>query len=214
MNADTIKAAVEALKAEDGPGALALLEAWLIEAAGAGDAAPPADAPADPAPPAAASETAAPAASPEDKAVAASIVRLTAKADIFEALAEVEAWRASHITLESERAKLAKDREALEGAERRKLVGELVKLGRETPGLAWADPKGTKPAEPWASMPIATLRARVAAFTAAGGTAPVRTPTQSQTTELSPREIAMCAELKVDPKTYAAKKSALTKKAS
>lgn len=57
-------------------------------------------------------------------------------------------------------AKLAAERVAAEMTERRSIVGELVRLGHETPATAWSDNEGKVPAEPWASMPIVALRAR------------------------------------------------------
>lgn len=94
----------------------------------------------------------------------------------------VEAWRASHERAQDERRNLDAERKALEIAERDKLVTRLVTSGWETPPTAWADPRVAtdpsmrQPAEPWASMPIAALRARVATLVAQpraiGGEAP------------------------------------------
>jgi len=53
---------------------------------------------------------------------------------------------------------------AAEKVERRDLVATLVKLGRETPGTAWADESATTPKGYLATMPIAELRQRVKDF--------------------------------------------------
>lgn len=190
----------------------------------------PAEEPAaEPAPEAEAMAAADPAAPPaeedeEDKpkeyaAAARTIMRLTAKPSIVEAVEEVEEWRKSHLELASGRAKLAADRAALEGSERRKLVAQLVAIGKEIPATAFAkDADGMPTKEPCARLaaePIGELRARVALYVKASGgklSANVAPPTH-ESSELSKRELAMCAELKVDPKIYAANKAAYTKKA-
>jgi phage I-like protein len=154
------------------------------------------------------------------------LVRLTGKKDIGEAVREAEAWRTSHLELETQRAKLTQERAALEGGERRRLVGELVKLGAEIPATAWADDDATKPAEPWASMPIATLRDRVAKLTKAkGGGAGARTTStgappratadeeggeavivRGETVQLSAHEVAACKDSGAKVEDYAANK--------
>lgn len=143
------------------------------------------------------------------------LVRLSGKREIGEIVREVEAWKESHVTLEGERTKLAKERAALEGSERRRLVGELVKLGAETPATAWAeDDKGVNdgktPVKRLADEPILELRARVAKLAKAKGSpkdpafAPGKNPGG-----LSEREIAMCAERKIDPAKYAATRAGI-----
>lgn len=74
-------------------------------------------------------------------------------------------------------AKLAAEHEAkvtklaAESTERRSLVAELVKLGRETPATAWADDSATMPRGSLGTMPLSELRDRVKAF---GGVALAR----------------------------------------
>lgn len=154
-------------------------------------------------------------------------VRLTGKKEIGEIASEVEAWRKSHVTLEEQRAQLARERTALEGSERRRLVAELVRLGAEIPATAWADDSATKPAEPWASMAIESLRARVAKLTnargpAAGGssrssgTQPApgaggdaggqRVTVDGEVVELTANEVATCTQMKADLNVYAKNK--------
>lgn len=174
-------------------------------------------------------ETEAPAVAAAPPVVAASkvraavrtLARLTSKADLSEMVREVEAWRASHVELESKRASLAKDRETLEASERRRLTGDLVKLGFETPATAWSDDAGTKPAEPWASMPMEQLRARVAKLSKAKGIAPTTEPRPAtsqrpsgetavmvggKTVMLTASEVAACESAKAKLEDYASNK--------
>ena len=150
------------------------------------------------------------------------LARLSGKKDVAETVAEIEAWRASHVELEEGRAKLARDRASLEGSERRRLVGDLVKLGAEIPATAWADDDATKPAEPWASMPIVQLRDRVAKLSKAKGVPVVRAvpspaPVADQrggqvvkvgdeTVQLSAYEVAACKDAGAKVEDYAANK--------
>lgn len=99
---------------------------------------------------------------PEDTAAAEQLLRVTGKATRGEALVEVERWKGMALVHESEQKKLEQEKAALESQERRSLVAQLVRCGAEIPATAWADDKGTVPAEPWASMSMAALRDRVA----------------------------------------------------
>jgi phage I-like protein len=156
-------------------------------------------------------------------AAARALVKLSGKKDIGESIAEIKTWHESHLSQEQERAKLAKDREVLESSERRRLVGSLVALGNEIPATAWEDPLDpTVPAEPWKSMPMDKLRARVAKLTqakgsASGAAAPRPAPlaaerggkavaVNGETVELSAREVTICEEQKVKLEDYAANK--------
>lgn len=152
-----------------------------------------------------------------------SLLRETGARSMLEALSAVSAWKASHIKLEAERAKLAQERAALESAERRALVGELVKLGFETPATAWADSGATKPAEPWASMGLDALKTRVGKLRASKGAGVavsqrIDTPRVSesggqsfhvngQTIELSARELDNCRMVGAKPEDYARNKA-------
>lgn len=98
------------------------------------------------------------------------MMRALGKDDARSALAEVQRLRAVALEHEKTVATLAAEKKVLEDGERRQLVGTLVKLGHELPATAWSDDAGTKPAEPWASMKLETLRARVEALT---GTKPI-----------------------------------------
>lgn len=137
--------------------------------------APANDAPAD-APPAAAKDAAPMVAAASMVAASRILVRLSGKKDIGEVVREVEAWQKSHVELVAQNAALAAERATLEASERHRLVAELVKLGAEWPATAWADDKGTKPAEPWASMPLEQLRKRVEVVAKAKGVTPPAAP--------------------------------------
>jgi hypothetical protein len=138
---------------------------------------------------------------------ARTLSRLAGKPDIAAAIAEVEAWRASHLELESTRVALAQDRAALENGERRKLVGELVKLGAETPATAWQNDDGKTPVKRLADEPIAELRARVQKLSAARG-GRVGTVTDpkppSSSGELTAEQLRICTETGCKPEVFAA----------
>jgi hypothetical protein len=195
---------------EDVLATVAALVKSVGDAANGSPAAPEGD-------PAAASETAADAPKEGDppamvaakrlKLAVRKLSRLTGAADLNAAIAEVEAWKASHLTLETQRTALAAERTALESGERRKLVGELVKLGAETPATAWADDEAKAPVKRLADEPITELRARVAKLSAAKGGARVRTtearPPATAPTELTAEQLKICADTGCDPKVFA-----------
>lgn len=218
MDPSLVKKAIDALAAGDAEGALGILKDMIAAAAGA-------EAPVEEAPVEAPVEMAEP--KPEDEemaAVAASVsrlTRLTGKTTIGAAVEEVEVWRSSHLKLEAETKKLAAERAALELGKRRENAIMLTKLGAETPattGLA----KG-KLCKRLLDEPLDEQNERVAALLAAKGgkVSPEVAPPVSggarsdggldvMTTRgivsLSAREVAMCTEMKIDPKDYAARK--------
>lgn len=227
MDAKLVKEALDAVEAGDEGKAMEILKG-LVASAASGGSEPPPDAPAE--------ETLATDEPPPDEekkdeeeegkeaamAAVARLTRITQKPTIGAAVDEVETWRESHLALESERAKLAKERNALEAGERRRLVGELVKLGAEIPATAWKDSKGTVPSERLQREPLAELRARVTAMLSArGGKFPsdprppkVRgtggdDPSGADAVELSDRELAKCRDKKIDPAAYAKTKAAI-----
>ena len=160
-----------------------------------------------------------PAKKTEQKAMRALLRRITDSKTFGEALVRVGEYRASHMTLETERTKLAAERATLESAERRQLVVSLVTLGAEFPATVWTDDTAKAMKPRWANMPIAELRAHVADQRAArkapekkGG---IKTDTGSEdgtdvklddgtTVKLSASELAICTSMKCAPKDYAA----------
>lgn len=151
---------------------MAVLESFL----GMSSEAPPAPEPVEPPP-------------PEDTAAAEQLLRVTGKATRGEALVEVERWRGMALVHEAEQKKLEQEKASLEAQERRSLVAQLVKCGAEIPATAWADDKGTVPAEPWASMSMAALRDRVAKRVAAAPAATTPKPPvrAEESEEIPPR---------------------------
>lgn len=222
MTPEQIKKALDVLTAEDGDAALALIKDLI--AGGAGEEPDAEDPTTDPA---ALADPAADDPAKEDKnAVAAavsSLTRLTGKTTLSAAVEEVETWRTSHIKLEAETAKLAKDREALELAQRKENAVKLTALGAETPhttGLA----KG-KLCKRLLDESLNDQNERVAALLAArGGKLPTAlTPPASgdatdadgskefQTPDgpvtLSASELSECQRAGAKPEVYAANKA-------
>jgi hypothetical protein len=159
MDPEKIKAVIAALTEGNGDAALALLEEMLVAAASDGSAS-------EETPPAESSALAETAETPpadgedpdKDKAALARLFKLAGR-DSLEGVAELFAKFAKRI--EDDEA----TRSRVERDERRDLVAALVKCGAEIPATAWSGkPEDRNPAEPWASMPIAALRERVAKF--------------------------------------------------
>lgn len=151
----------------------------------------------------------------ERKAMHALLRRLTGKLTLASAVAEVEIFRSSHVTLETERQKLAKERATLESAERRKLCVDLIALGAEFPATVWSNPVDVKASTlkaRWLKMPVEELRAHVADQRAARakknpagkGLEPApQTTTETETVELTAEQIKICKEMGTDPKDFA-----------
>lgn len=217
MDPAKVKEAIEALKNEDGAKALELLESMIASAAG-GEETPAEEPPMDEPPPEMTSEDP-PAASEDEQATKAAsekLTKLTGKASPSEQLEEIERWRASHVELTEERAKVAKDQAALELSDRRRLIADLVKLGAETPATAWAgDAKKLVPCKRLAAEPIGELRDRVQVLLAARGgkmpTAPK--PPTGETHGLSERELEKCKKRGIDPAKYSEVKASMTGRA-
>lgn len=133
---------------------------------------------------------------PEPEMAAAKIAAsLVGKTSLVEALPALQAMRATAERAEQAKAEAARALKAIEDEQRRELVASMVRLGTETPATAWAPgadglPDGKTPAEPWASMPVEALRARVAALSAAKP-APVepQPPKTSQADEVPERVV-------------------------
>jgi len=209
------KLALEGLKiitAKDAKGALELLNRLLASALGGGAEAeePAAEEPAAEEPAAEPMPAARVVVAPGEDALAAlgrAALALTGVSDPGEAIAEIARRSALAVDLETREGALARDREVLELTERKALVASLVTLRAETPhtsGLAVGTLVPRLMAEP-----IAELRARVVAL---GGSAPKApaarvVPGADPLEGLSERERAMCAEMKLDPATYAAHKA-------
>jgi len=203
MDAEQIKALIEAIKNKDGDAALAIAEAMLVSAA-SGEAAEPAaggEASADPL--AASAEPAPP--SPEEKALEATLTLLTG--------AEGPAERTAFLSkLIEERTKHAERVATLELSSRYELVSELVKLGVEFPSTAFVgDPADRKLVARLSAEPIPEMRARIAVLKKAK-VAPPAPPTREQenVVTLSAIDAANAKKAGLTPEQFiAAKKNAV-----
>jgi hypothetical protein len=96
----------------------------------------------------------------------------------------------------------------LETRERKSLVASMVAGGHESPATAWSNPDAAsnaqEPAEPWASMPLASLRARVERLSAAPGASVVTPPTASGPAGLTAAQLAICEQHKIKPEDFIA----------
>jgi hypothetical protein len=150
-------------------------------------------------------------ASGADAAPMARLINMTGAPTEGAALDEVQRWRASHVQLEEVTQRMAKERATIESAKRRQLCRDLVVLGGAKPALVWGDLEATRPKEYLAAMPLADFEAYVAdTIKANGKKRPWQDDIMPPTTDehgLSARERAMCAELNLDPKKYAAEKA-------
>jgi hypothetical protein len=142
----------------------------------------------------------------ERKAMRVMLRHLTDSKTFAQALSKVEQYRSSHLTLETERQKLAKERATLESAERRQLCVSLIKLGAEFPATVWADDKATTLKSRWLKMPLAELRSHVTDQKKARASKPASEssvqPPQGEIVELSAQELQICKETGADPKEF------------
>lgn len=212
MDPALVKAAFDALIAEDAAAALEILKKLLETTVTGEPAAEPEAAPEN------AAEDA-PAEEPKDEMLAASraLVSLVGAASPGEAVSKVR-----ELVAAAER--VAADRAALEASERRGLVTKLVALGVETPATAWVDPaaEGDKrqPKKRLADEPIAEMRERVIALGKARTNANARPAVAATAGEsdrviktsrgevsLSAREIKNCESQGVKLESYAENKA-------
>jgi HK97 family phage prohead protease len=166
----------------------------------------------------------------EASAAKSALLRETGASTVSEAITSLATYKKSHDDLVAERERVEGQKKALEVTERRSLTAELVKLCAETPATAWEGdkdglPDGKTPKAHLATMPIADLRARAAAFRATPSKAQRTraTPTPSdtngqlvtlasgRTVELSAREVALAKrEGGVGVEAYATQKARMT----
>lgn len=94
-----------------------------------------------------------------------------------------------------------------EAAERRALVGELVKLGAEIPATAWANIDGTTPVKRLADESIDSLRDRVAKLSAAPRYAASAVAPATDSSGLTQDELRICKEVGCPPEKFAEMKA-------
>lgn len=152
-----------------------------------------------------------PAAPGEEMAASREVLRLTGAKSLVGAISTLADWRKLAVEHEAEQKKLASEREALRMTRYRQMAARLVKCGAEFPATAWADPvTATQPSAHLLGQTLEQLEQRATAFEALNGTSaePKKLGAKPETSGLSERELAMCAEMKLDPKVYASKKAA------
>ncbi len=157
----------------------------------------------DPPPMAAAAPPPAPEQQAAVVAASARLMRLTGAESYSDAVTEVEVWRLSHLRLESETAKLAAERQALELQKRKENAITLTKLGAETPHTSGLG--DGKLCKRLLEEPLAEQTARVAALLAARGGKLPSSPVVSTSgaSGLDERQLAICKETNCDPATFA-----------
>jgi hypothetical protein len=202
MDPDKLKAAIQAIKDGDGDAALTILEAILTgdsmtpdPSSATSSAAPEAgDAPPKPA------DGSAPVATGKlDAASGAALMRLTGCKTEAEALTKYK-------TMQEDVARLSKTQDEIELNTRRGLIVELIKLGVETPALAWlgkddAAREKRVPCKRLADEPLEELATRVA-------TLKKSRPTQAYTPPEATDDDDVSAEVaKLGKKTLAAIKA-------
>ena len=194
MNSDTIKSLLEAAQADDLEALKSLvLDLVASEASGEEPSAEPADEGA-----ALAEEPEPPPAEDEEqmaRALSRSVVALAGKGTIAATLETIETWRKSHVELATRLASLEADKRALEDADRRKLVGELVALSAETPATAYV---AGKLCDRLAAEPVASLRTRVAELSKTAPPRPRPPAGKTGAGDLTETELVTYSRLKTD----------------
>jgi len=217
LSEETMEEARRAIHDGDEAKCMELLKG-IVEAA-SGE---PADAPAEEDPVAMAVEPTAEEEKPAEViAASARLIRLSGASSFGAAVDEAEVWRTEALGARAALKQVAEERAVLELGKRKENAIALTKLGAETPhtsGLA----KG-KLCKRLLDEPLDEQSDRVTALLAArGGKLPVdvKPPAAGGSGDkdfanaagdvvaLSVRELDMCAEMKIDPKDYAARKPA------
>jgi hypothetical protein len=147
---------------------------------------------------------------PEVMAAAASMVRLSGKASLAEALRDYERCRKIAAEADAAAEKLATERAALDAGERVALCRRLVADFGARPFQVWAN-DGIDVGNPGGIMggaSLEVLRDCVAKLSSVGGkkAAAVKPPT-TDASGLDERELVICKQTGCDPKTFAALKA-------
>lgn len=134
------------------------------------------------------------AAPPKDEEETASLMRAiiakTGKTTLSDSIGEIERWKKSALEQAQNQAILAAERKVLESNERRDLIIQLIKLGKESPATAWVNSDGKTPAGYLATIPLAELRERVQQFKGAPNTETAGTPMASPITQTNLVELS------------------------
>jgi phage I-like protein len=196
MNADQVKALLEARDSGDVEQMKTAIDA-LIAAAVGGESADDMSGDAE-----ALNDTGEPdpKATEDKKALSAAIVELrtlTGKSSVGEIVTELKAWGATLTEAQ-------KRQDVLDLSSRKELVGQLVKLGVEDPATAWeGDPKDRVPVERLMTEPLTSLRSRVATYALTRNkTKPNTPPTSSPSVQLSKGALDYCKRNNITPEQY------------
>lgn len=133
--------------------------------------------------------------------VRANVLRKTAKDNALDALAEIDTWKESHVSLAKQRTEMANDKAALEATELHRCTVELVKLNGFTPAIAWDDPleKTLKPSRVMLALGIAGAKDLIAKLKGAPKASALRDAGEviagKADGELSEFEVALCSRV-------------------
>lgn len=203
MDPSQVKAALDAIEAGDAAKAIEILKA-LIATAASGEAPPPSSTDnAPPADPTADSADGAPppAAGPPGK----DDPKATMNSLIASFRSEVASATKVLTALRTEVGALNAEVRASESTKRIELVGELVKLGAETPATAWADPDKHVVCKRLAAEPVADLAKRVEMLRAASVEEPGNEPPaerHADVSTLTERQLEVCRKHNITPEEY------------
>lgn len=186
MNPDIVKKALEVLASGDANAALELLKEVVTALAGGDSAETP-----DPA--AMAADPNKPQDPTPEQAMAQALSAVFGKTSPGEIVEAVKSLSAKVDALE------LRDR-VLDESARVELVGELVKLGAETPATAWeGEPSAKKPVARLSSEPVSSLRARVAQLSADPSRKREEVKPPTGTLQLSADDAKLAAKLPEGP---------------
>ena len=216
MDPEKLKAAIEAIKAQDAGAALTLLEEMIVSAAAGSVEAEPAEMSADAAGQGEGEQALAEVADPapdEDKQLMATLRAAVGATDNAALVRQLS-------TVFSEVRTLRERREDLDMTERRALVSQLVQVEAETPATAWEDADKQLPCKRLRDESLESLRDRAQKLTAAkGGARALRAPARGTSDEhvraavsrLTPRELSQIKARGMTPEQFIAHRDSLVR---
>lgn len=196
MDPKLVQEALDALQTGDDAKATEILKGLIAAAASNGEVpsapdaseTPPATEAADPPPADSPANPAAPGEDPKKDPVAKAMCAKLGVATSAEAFTALDALL-----------KLRTDADAdavrLDATKRAELVGELVKLGAETPATAWADAAKRVPCKRLASEPVAELTSRVVALRGLKPKTRITPPASGADDDLTEHEQSLAAKM-------------------
>lgn len=209
LTVEQVKAALAAVRAEDGAAAIELLEAMIASAATGEDEAPVEEELSTDTGEEVeelSTDTEEEETVEENSKLAQMLKRATGEKSVGEAVAKLGRVAKEH-------AELQKQSEALHLSSKRELVADLIKLGVETPATAWKGPADKRqPVDRLMNENLDSMRTRIALLSKVRGTAP-RAPTRSQDSDegesvaqkvarLSRKKLAEIKKLGITPEDF------------